>query len=200
MSALHAEYPAEDIVLDECSPGISPYVTAEIPIDATRNWASAVQLWNLALDPSGGPYEGDWGCPGCTGVVTVNEQNGTPSLGLNYYQYGQTTKYVEPGAVRIFSTRLVPDGYGVTRGRGRRRVRQSRRLEGLGGLQQRGPARAAGHPLAAALPELGSPRACHGHVDLALSGCWRAGRDGSHLASPREATYAYSGPAAWRHC
>jgi glucosylceramidase len=116
MSTLHAQYPSEDIIEDECSPGISPYATAEIPIDATRNWASAVQLWNLALDTSGGPYGSTWGCPGCTGVVTVNQQNGTPSFGLNYYQYGQTTRYVEPGAVRIFSTRLVSDGYGVTRG------------------------------------------------------------------------------------
>jgi glucosylceramidase len=116
MSALHAQYPSEDIIEDECSPGISPYATAEIPIDATRNWASAVQLWNLALDSSGGPYGSMWGCPGCTGVVTVNEQNGTPSLGLNYYQYGQTTRYVEPGAVRIFSTRLVSDRIGITAG------------------------------------------------------------------------------------
>ena len=116
MSALHAEYPSEDIIVDECSPGISPYATAEIPIDATRNWASAVQLWNLALDTSGGPFGTMQGCPGCTGVVTVNELNGTPRFGLNYYQYGQTTRYVEPGAVRIFSTRLVSDRRGITAG------------------------------------------------------------------------------------
>lgn len=116
MSALHAQYPSEEIILNECSPGIIPYATAEVPIDATRNWASRVQLWNLALDPSGGPYEREWGCPGCSGLVTVDERTGIPSLGLNYYEYGQTTKYVEPGAVRIFSTRLVHDGYGVTRG------------------------------------------------------------------------------------
>jgi glucosylceramidase len=116
MSALHSEYPTEDIILNECSPGIIPYATAEVPIDATRNWASRVQLWNLALDPSGGPHGAELGCPGCTGVVTVDERTGTPRLGLNYFEYGQTTKYVEPGAVRIFSTRLVRDGYGVTRG------------------------------------------------------------------------------------
>src|SRR5438132_12016423 len=57
MSALHQAYPSEDIVLSECSPGIIPYATAEVPIDATRNWAGAVQLWNLALDPSRGPYD-----------------------------------------------------------------------------------------------------------------------------------------------
>jgi len=116
MSALHAEYPSEDIVMDECSPGIIPYATAEVPIDAMRNWASAVQLWNLALDPAGGPYESIFGCPGCTGIVTVNEQTHTASAGLNYFQYGQTTRYVEPGAVRIFSTRLVLDRYGITSG------------------------------------------------------------------------------------
>ena len=116
MSALHAQYPSENIVMDECSPGIIPYATAEVPIDATRNWASAVQLWNLALDPTGGPHETAWGCPGCTGIVTVDEQSHTMSFGLNYFQYGQTTKYVQPGAVRIFATRLVSDRYGVTRG------------------------------------------------------------------------------------
>jgi glucosylceramidase len=116
MSALHEQYPTEPIILDECSPGLIPYATADVAIDATRNWASAVQLWNLALDRSGGPYESMWGCPGCTGIVTVDERTQTPRFGLNYFQYGQTTKYVQPGAVRIFSTRQVADGFGITRG------------------------------------------------------------------------------------
>ena len=116
MTSLHDEYPSEPIILSECSPGIIPYATAEVPIDATRNWASGVQLWNLALDTSGGPYETAMGCPGCTGVATVNTQTHTPSFGLNYYQFGQTSKYVQPGAVRIDSTRLVSDSLGVTPG------------------------------------------------------------------------------------
>jgi glucosylceramidase len=116
MTSLHDEYPSEPIVLSECSPGIIPYAPAEVPIDATRNWASGVQLWNLALDTSGGPYGAAMGCPGCTGVVTVNTQTHTPSFGLNYYEYGQTSKFVQPGAVRIYSTRLVSDGDGVTPG------------------------------------------------------------------------------------
>jgi glucosylceramidase len=88
LSALHRAYPSEEIILSERSPGAIPYPTAEVPIDAARNWASAVQLWNLALDPSGGPYETIWGCPGCTGVATVDEQTRTPSFGLNYFQSG----------------------------------------------------------------------------------------------------------------
>ncbi len=115
LTTLHDEYPNLPLLVNECSPGIIPYATAEVPIDAARNWASGVQLWNLALDPQGGPYEGtmSWGCPGCTGLVTVDEQTGRATFGLNYYQFGQTTKFVQPGAARIYSTRLVTDGYGI---------------------------------------------------------------------------------------
>jgi glucosylceramidase len=49
-------------------------------------------------------------------VATVNGQTHQPTFNLNYYQYGQMSKYVQPGATRIFSTRLVSDGYGVTPG------------------------------------------------------------------------------------
>lgn len=118
MSALHAEYPNEAIIVNECSPGIIPYATAEVGIDATRNWASGVQLWNLALDENRGPYEGarSYGCPGCTGLVTVNQSTHQARLNHNYYQFGQISRYVEPGAVRIFSTRLVSDGFGISPG------------------------------------------------------------------------------------
>ena len=115
LTTLHDEHPSVPILVDECSPGIIPYATAEVPIDAARNWASGVQLWNLALDPQGGPFEGavSWGCHACTGVITVDEQTGRATFGLNYYQLGQTTKFVQPGAARIDSTRLVSDGLGV---------------------------------------------------------------------------------------
>lgn len=119
MSTLHAQYPAEPIIVNECSPGIIPDATAEVGIDAANNWASGVQLWNLALDTNGGPYEGSqsWGCPGCTGVLTVNDSTQTYSHSLNYYQFGQMSKYVLPGAVRIAtSPRLVTDGYGISTG------------------------------------------------------------------------------------
>jgi O-glycosyl hydrolase len=122
MSALHAEFPGKEILLSECSPGMIPYPAGEVAIDATRNWAGAVQLWNLALDPSGGPVQPpNYGCGICTGVITVDEQTHSASYGLNYYQLGQVSRYVQPGAVRIFSNRTVadlagPTGWGVTRG------------------------------------------------------------------------------------
>lgn len=122
ISTLHAQHPSEQEIVSECSPGIIPYSAAEVAIDATRNWASAVLLWNLALDPSGGPVEvPNYGCSNCTGVVTINEETGVATYGLDYFELGQISKYVQPGAQRIYSNRFVsdfsnPKAYGVTPG------------------------------------------------------------------------------------
>jgi glucosylceramidase len=123
MNVLHALAPTLDQIVSECSPGIIPYTAAEALISSLRNWASVAALWNLALDPAGGPVQRpNVGCPGCTGVVTISEQTHTVSYGLNYYQLGQISKFVVPGAVRIGSNALVSDfrtpkgAYGVTPG------------------------------------------------------------------------------------
>jgi glucosylceramidase len=123
MNALHALDPTLEQIVSECSPGIIPYTAAEAMISSLRNWASAAALWNLALDPAGGPVQQpNIGCPGCTGVVTISEQTHAVSYGLNYYQLGQISKFVRPGAVRIGSDSLVSDfrtssgTYGATPG------------------------------------------------------------------------------------
>jgi glucosylceramidase len=122
MSQLQTMDPDAGIVMSECSPGVVAYPTAEIAIASLRNDAQAVDLWNLALDPSGGPKQTVPGCDGCSGLVTVNEQSGTASLNLNYYQLGQVSAFVQRGAVRIASDRWVSDfadadgSYGVTPG------------------------------------------------------------------------------------
>jgi glucosylceramidase len=62
------------------------------------------------------------GCSGCTGLVTISEQTHAATFGLGYYQLGQVSRFVEPGAFRIRSDRFVsdfqsPSGvYGVTPG------------------------------------------------------------------------------------
>jgi glucosylceramidase len=123
MSALHAADPGVVEILSECSPGIIPYAVPEVVIGAMRDWASAVELWNLALDPSGGPVQPpNDGCQHCTGLATINEQKGTYQLRLGYYQLGQISSFVEPGAVRVGSDRFVsdyqlgPGKYGVSAG------------------------------------------------------------------------------------
>jgi glucosylceramidase len=122
MSELQAIDPEASMVMSECSPGVTAYPTAETVIASLRNDAQAVDLWNLALDPAGGPKQQAPGCDHCTGLVTVDEESGGASLNRNYFQLGQISKFVQRGAVRIESDRWVSDfanadgTYGVTPG------------------------------------------------------------------------------------
>ena len=118
LTTFHNTYPSVPIAVTECSPGIIHYSAAEVAIDATRNWASVATLWNLALNPKGGPVEPpDSGCRGCTGVIRVYPSQHDARYGHNYYEFGQISRFVAPGAVRIYSTRLVADdGKTVTPG------------------------------------------------------------------------------------
>ncbi|MGI8428838.1 MAG: glycoside hydrolase family 30 protein [Solirubrobacteraceae bacterium] len=123
MSSLHAVDPGLDQIVSECAPELTPYSVPEVVIGSIRNWASAVALWNLALDPSGGPVQPpNGGCGSCQGLVTINPRAHTFRLSLAYYQLGQVGRFVQPGAWRIGSEHFVsyydrPSGqYGVTAG------------------------------------------------------------------------------------
>ena len=109
MSGLHAFAPALDQVVDECStPTRDDFPTPEILLSAFRNWASAVAVWNVALDPQGGPVQPpNPSCTGCTGLVTINPQTGSVFPSADYYELGQVSKYVKPAAVRIGSEHFV---------------------------------------------------------------------------------------------
>ncbi len=111
MSQLHQTAPGLEEIVDECSPEIRAFGTPEFLISTLRNWASVVGTWNVALDPQGGPKQADNGCPGCTGLVTIDEQAHTVSFGTEYYQLGQVGAFVQPGATRIDSQNFV--SYGV---------------------------------------------------------------------------------------
>jgi glucosylceramidase len=111
MSQLHQAAPGLDQIVDECSPEIRPTGTPEYLISSLRNWASVVAVWALALDPAGGPIQPLNDCPGCTGPVTIDEQTGAVTLRPEYYQLGQVSAFVDPGAWRIDSQASV--SYGV---------------------------------------------------------------------------------------
>jgi glucosylceramidase len=112
MSQLHQADPTLDEIVDECSPGISPTPISEIVISSLRSWASTVALWNLALNPTGGPAElPNHGCPGCQGLATIDPQTGTATLNLNYYELGQASAFIAPGAQRISSGNFVSYRY-----------------------------------------------------------------------------------------
>ncbi len=112
LAGLHDIAPKLDEIVSECSPGNLPFSASELEIAAIRNWASAVGLWNLALDQTGGPVElPNYGCLGCTGIVTINDDTHTVTFTRGYYQLGQLSKYVAPGAVRIESNNFVSYKY-----------------------------------------------------------------------------------------
>jgi len=118
METLHTELPSVTQIVDECSPGITPISTSEVVISSLRNWASTVALWNLALDRLGGPVEQpNKGCPGCYGLATIVPTNtNIPAddqvwLSTAYYELGQASTAIEPGARVVGSTNFVNYDY-----------------------------------------------------------------------------------------
>ncbi|MDQ1743815.1 MAG: glucosylceramidase [Pseudonocardiales bacterium] len=74
-------------------------------ISYTRNWGRTVTKWSLAVDQNMGPHAG--GCGTCTGLITVHNgdsRTGQVDYTVEYYDTGQLTKFVKPGAFRIDST------------------------------------------------------------------------------------------------
>lgn len=123
MSTVHRIDPLVQQIVTECSPGIIPYAPAEAAISGLRNGAAAFLLWNLALDPAGGPVQPpNTGCPGCSALLTVSEAARRFDYTPAYYQLGQLSRFVMPGAVRIRTDRWVTEfgqasgAYGVTSG------------------------------------------------------------------------------------
>lgn len=67
-----------------------------------RNWSKSVLFWNLALDENNGPKNN--GCQDCRGVVTIDSSTGQITKEVEYYVLGHASKFIDPGAQRIFST------------------------------------------------------------------------------------------------
>jgi len=105
---LHDRFPGKGIWLTECSGG--GWQTGKILaqqvrliIEATRNWAKSVVLWNLVLDQNHGPYLG--GCTDCRGVVTINDQASPAQVTYteDFTALAHASKFVMSGATRIES-------------------------------------------------------------------------------------------------
>ena len=115
-SAVHDAAPDEGVWFTECSGGSWSsgfgadlgWNTGTLTIGATRSWARSVLLWNLALDPSGGPHTG--GCSGCRGVLTIDPATGAVTRNVEYDVLALAGRAVRPGAVRVATPESV---YGV---------------------------------------------------------------------------------------
>jgi len=74
-----------------------------------RNAAKSFVKWSLALDQTLGPNltelnNGLGGCATCTPIVTVNSATGIVTKDVEYYTLGHYSRYVMPGATRIYSS------------------------------------------------------------------------------------------------
>lgn len=67
-----------------------------------RNWGRSYVKWSLALDQNMGPHDG--GCGNCTPIVSVSNPSGVVTYTIEYYTMGHFSKFVLPGAVRIYSS------------------------------------------------------------------------------------------------
>jgi glucosylceramidase len=72
-----------------------------------RNSGKSFVKWSLALNENLGPNLTQnaslGGCNTCTPLVTINSSTGAPTKDIEFYTLGQYSKYVLPGAVRIYS-------------------------------------------------------------------------------------------------
>lgn len=102
-------FPDKDIYFTESSGGeFAPDFASNVVWDvqnliigATRNWAKTSLKWNIALNEEYGPRVG--GCKDCRGIVTINEKDQSVKYNEEYYAFGQASRFVLPGAVRIQS-------------------------------------------------------------------------------------------------
>jgi glucosylceramidase len=69
-------------------------------IGAPRNWSRNVLEWNLAADPEFNPHTDDGGCTLCQGALTIGD---SVSRNVSYYIIAHASKFVRPGAVRVYS-------------------------------------------------------------------------------------------------
>ncbi|MER5431868.1 discoidin domain-containing protein [Streptomyces sp. NPDC002588] len=108
----HNDYPSKQLYLTEATGGVwqaDKQVAFHDAldtwmIDTTRNYANGAMLWNIALDPAMGPLNSDTnGIGECRGLVTIDPASGDVTYNPDYYALAQVTKFVKPGAHRIYS-------------------------------------------------------------------------------------------------
>jgi glucosylceramidase len=112
MEKVHAAYPSLEQEETECSTGphgIAHLSTFEVALQSMQHWASSALVWNIALDPSGGPKIGQ-GCEGCVGLMTVDAKQDTAQFTDEAIQLGHFSKFVRPGALHIAATSGDPHG------------------------------------------------------------------------------------------
>ncbi len=86
-----------------------------VVLGSLNNWSKTVIEWNLANDTSFGPRTPD-GCTTCLGAITINGSSSF-TRNVSYYIIGQVSKFVQPNARHISTSKNIlntafvnPDG------------------------------------------------------------------------------------------
>lgn len=112
MTIEHQAFPEEPEYETECSSYLSNIPPSAMAIEALRNWAQGIQLWNAALDQQYGPKIGN-GCQGITGPhagqpciapVIVDTSTHSYRLTSDFWALAQFSKFIHLGARRIASS------------------------------------------------------------------------------------------------
>jgi glucosylceramidase len=72
-------------------------------IKIINNYGRSFVLWNMALDENNGPVVPGFGRSTCRGLVTVNQQTGALTYNLDYYALAHFSRFIRPGARRVFA-------------------------------------------------------------------------------------------------
>ena len=116
---VHHAYPDKDTYVTECSGGDWESAkngelllfARDILLMSLRDWARGVVYWNLALDERHGPHSG--GCSDCKGMVVIDSRTGAIHRNDEYYAFAHYSRFVLPGAVRVWSTDTAKGIYNV---------------------------------------------------------------------------------------
>lgn len=115
LSAVHALYPEKALFLTECcvelaydsTTGKSSYAGiwehgeryGKQIINDFNNYSQGWIDWNICLDETGGPtYVGNF----CEAPVMIDKNTKTVSYMSSYYYIGHFSKFIKPGATRVF--------------------------------------------------------------------------------------------------
>lgn len=88
--------------IPEFEPAFSNLMRTGIAI--MRNHSKSFILWNMALDENNGPTVPGFGNSTCRGLLKINQSTRKYEYTLDYYGLAHFSKYVRPGARRVWSS------------------------------------------------------------------------------------------------
>ncbi len=117
MSYIKELFPDKDIWFTEASGGdwVPAFFDAFMDqmmhvIRSIRNWSRTVVWWNITLDEGNGPaLFSNVRKSTCRGLIKVDKRTKKVAYNVDYYTLGHVSKFVKPGARRIWSTSFEND-------------------------------------------------------------------------------------------